>query len=126
MEVCLGFETSTPALPHVHLFRGLLCAFLSIDRPAPFASGKELGKPQKREEEEGPEAMFLRQRHRRGMQGESRASLAEPRESLCFAGLESGNSRSSPCRPWLYTSQLQSDPHFYFCLQILDPKSFQQ
>lgn len=36
MEVCLGFETSTPALPHVHLFRDLLRAFLKHRQASAF------------------------------------------------------------------------------------------
>lgn len=47
MEVCLDLETSVWALPYMNLFLDLLCAFLNIDRPVPFASEKKKRKRNK-------------------------------------------------------------------------------
>lgn len=46
MELCLEFETSISVSPHGNLFLDLLCIFLNIARPMPFAFGGKKWKPE--------------------------------------------------------------------------------
>lgn len=110
MEVCLDFETSIPVLPHMNLFLDLLCAFLNIDRPMPFAFEKEIGKSLKLGRGGIRDCVSVKKLlpcRRREMQGRvPKHLLLEHQREPGFCHVESGNPRSGPSRPWFYNQPI--------------------